>query len=90
MSRVPGRPTRRVMQFDDPIDNPTEATMSAAIISDTATHRYGHAPQSMFAATRVCAEQRARETATAAAATATRSGEGMLRRLATRLGASPS
>lgn len=64
--------------------------MSSTIISDTATHRYGYPPQTMFAATRVCAERRARETAAAAAATTPRPGERMLRRLVTRLGASSS
>jgi hypothetical protein len=44
------------------IDNPTEATMHAATISDTATPRYGYAPQVMFAATRAGADRRARET----------------------------
>ena len=55
--------------------------MSTAV-SDTATHRYGHAPQSMFAATRMCAERRARGTAAAAAAaTASRSPQGLFLRL---------
>lgn len=79
------------MKFDDPIDNPTEATMHSATISDTATPRYGFAPQVMFAATRAGAERRARETAAAAAPdTATRPAQNLFRRLATRLGASLS
>jgi hypothetical protein len=45
-----------------------------------------HAPQSMFAATRACAEQRARETAAAAPSPA----RGVFRRLATRLALSVS
>jgi hypothetical protein len=60
--------------------------MSAAIISDTATYRYGHAPQCMFAATRAYAEQRVRETAAAASSPA----RGVFRRLATRLALSVS
>jgi putative effector of murein hydrolase len=55
---------RQVME----IDNRTEETMQAATLSDTATPRYGYAPQTMFAATRAGAERRARETATAASA----------------------
>jgi len=78
------------MKFDDPIDDSTEAIMSAAIISDTATHRYGYAPQSMFAATRACAERRARETEAAATGPASRPARGVFRRLATRLASSVS
>ena len=79
------------MKFNDPIDNETEATMSSAIISDTATQRYGYAPQVMFAATRAGAERRrARETAavTASHTRASRSALGLIRRLATHLMAS--
>jgi hypothetical protein len=78
------------MKFSDPIDNSTEAIMSAATISDTATQRYGYAPQAMFAATRAGAERRARETAAAAAADAQGShpARTLIRRLATRLIAS--
>jgi len=74
------------------IDNPTEATMQAATISDAATPRYGYDPQVMFAATRAGAERRARETA-AAATEATAQGDGrssspisrVIRRLTDRL-----
>ena len=78
------------MRFSDPIDNSTEAIMSAANISDTATPRYGYAPQVMFAATRAGAERRARETADAAAADARGShpARNLIHRLATRLVAS--
>jgi hypothetical protein len=78
------------MNFNNPIDNSTEATMSAATISDTATQRYGYAPQAMFAATRAGAERRARETAAAAAADArgSRPARTLIRRLAARLVAS--
>jgi hypothetical protein len=74
------------------IDNQTEATMHAATISDTATPRYGYAPQVMFAATRAGAERRASETAAAAALdrSQARSARHLIRRLATRLGASLS
>ena len=44
------------MQIDDPIDNPTEA-----IMSDTATPRYGYEPTAAFAATRAGAERRGQE-----------------------------
>lgn len=78
------------MKFSDPIDNSTEAIMSAANISDTATPRYGYAPQVMFAATRAGAERRARETAAAAAADARGShpARNLIVRFATRLIAS--
>ncbi|MGZ5326514.1 MAG: hypothetical protein ACXWEL_07790, partial [Solirubrobacterales bacterium] len=74
------------------IDDPTEATMHAATISDTAAPRYGDAPQVMFAATRAGAERRAREAAAAAALDRpqARSAQHLIRRLATRLGASLS
>ena len=74
------------------IDNQTEATMYAATISDTATPRYGYAPQVMFAATRAGAERKARETATAAVLDGRRMrpAQHLLRRLATRLAASSS
>lgn len=78
------------MTFDDPIDKPTEATMHATAISDTATPRYGYAPQVMFAATRASAERRARETEAAAEATASSPAQGVFRRLAIRLAGSAS
>jgi hypothetical protein len=78
------------MNFNDPIDNSTEATMSAATMSDTATPRYGYAPQAMFAATRAGAERRARETAAVAATDRRRSrpARNLIRRLGARLAAS--
>jgi hypothetical protein len=74
------------------IDNQTEATMQAATISDTATPRYGYAPQVMFAATRAGAERRTHETAAAVAGDTpqARSAQHLIRRLVTRLAASPS
>jgi hypothetical protein len=74
------------------ITNQTEATMQAATISDTATPRYGYAPQVMFAATRAGAERRARETAAAAASDGRRSrqAQSLVRSLATRLARSTS
>ncbi len=74
------------------IDNETEATMHAATISDTATPRYGYAPQVMFAATRASAERRARETAAAATADGRRSrpAQSLIRRLTARLAAPQS
>ena len=74
------------MKFSDPIDNSTEAIMSAANISDTATQRYGYAPQVMFAATRAGAERRARERA--ADARGSHPARNLILRLATRLIAS--
>lgn len=72
------------MQFDDPIDNSTEATMT-----DTATPRYGYAPQAMFAATRAGAERRARENAVAAtSAGGLAATPRLLRRLVTHLASS--
>ena len=69
------------------IDNRTEATMQAATISDTATPRYGYAPQVMFAATRAGAERRARETAAATASDGRRANppQSLIRSLASRL-----
>ena len=70
------------MKIIDPIDNPTEATMSV----DIAT-RYGFAPTAAFAATRACAERRAHQLATTTtnAADAPDSHTSLLRRFATRL-----
>lgn len=78
------------MTFDDP--EKTEATMSAAAtIGDPADHRYGYAPQMMFAATRAFAERPAREPSTATAPNAApRPARGLIRRLAALFGASAS
>ena len=75
------------MQIDDPIDNPTEA-----IMSDTATPRYGYEPTAAFATTRAGAERRARETAAAAAPDSGRQSRAqhLFRRLATFLASSSS
>ena len=80
------------MTFADPIDNPTEATVSAGSITRTPTYRYGYAPQAMFAATRAGAERRAREAAAVAApdARGSRSARSLIRRLVTRRVASSS
>ena len=75
------------MKINNPIDNPTEATMS-----DTTISRYGFEPTAAFATTRAGAERRAREAA--AAATSDRGGSDtaphLLRRLATFLTGSSS
>ena len=74
------------------IDNRTEATMQAATISDTATPRYGYAPQIAFAATRAFAERQLREASAAPApgGSRSRSTRHLIRRLATLLTASAS
>lgn len=74
------------MKPSNPIGNSREAIMSATIISDTATCRYGYAPQVMFAATRAGAERRARDAAAAAASDAreSRRTRNLIRRLTTR------
>ncbi len=68
------------MQINDPIDDPTEATMN-----DITTPRYGFAPTAAFATTRAGAERRARQAAAAPAPDAGRSRPAayLLRRLAT-------
>ena len=75
------------MKINDPIDNPTEATMS-----DIATPRYGFEPKAAFAATRAGADRRARETAAAAARNTpkARSARRLFRRLAAHIAAPPS
>ena len=76
---------RQVMQIDDPIDNPTEATMS-----DTRPRpRYGYAPQPMFAATRAGAERRAREAAAASVIVRPGRASGLLQRLSLLFTATP-
>ena len=74
------------------IDNRTEATMQTATLSNSATPRYGYAPQVMFAATRAGAERRVRETAAAAASPGPRSRsiQNLARSLAARLAGSTS
>ena len=73
------------------IDNRTEATMQTATLSNSATPRYGYAPQVMFAATRAGAERRVRETVLAAS-TGSRSRpiQNLVHSLATRLAGSTS
>lgn len=66
------------MKFDDPTDDPTEATMI-----DITTPRYGFAPTAAFATTRAGAERRARETAAAAAKAESRPVTSLFRRLVT-------
>lgn len=70
------------MKIDDPNDNQTEG-----IMSDISAPRYGFPQTAAFAATRACAERRARETAAADAADArsSSSSANLLHRLATLL-----
>ena len=69
------------------IDNQTEA-----IMSDITAPRYGYDPKVAFAATRSCAERRARESATTVAADEgrMRPAQRLIRRLASHFVASTS
>jgi hypothetical protein len=75
------------MKINDPIDNPTEATMS-----DTTTTRHGFAPTAAFATTRSGAERRSRETAIATMSQSSGSNPapGLIRRLTALLTGSSS
>jgi len=85
----PTPPYREAMKINDPIDNATEAIMSA-----TTTSRYGFAPTAAFAATRASADlRRAREATSAAASSSaeqSHSSTHRVRKLISLLAGSPS
>ena len=83
MSRCARSPYRQAME----IDNQTEATMS-----DITAPRYGYDPKVAFAATRSCAERRARDSAAAVPPDEglMRPAQRLIRRLASHLVASTS